>query len=353
MLGLVAIAAAVVVPMMGTPLGPVDDHDIPRFLASGVWFPPEIVSRFRPLYWLVRDLEAVAWGMNAAGWYFDRFLLLMATLAAGYLLARRFVAPPLALAAALLVIAGPQAEAWFRLGPQEAIATPLLLGGLALCVRGHAFGLVLLVLAALTKESFVPFAFAGISAGWWFVPKRAVVAAGVVVACVAVVAMPIALRSLASAAPGQGRYLLPFVLIPIAAGVLLLRTRPAAGYAGIALALVLIVPQISIEDTWRNRAMVWQTELAQVREAIDQHPGAALVYAPVSTTEYEHTLALRAYIGPISVAPTWRTGAWAPAIDAIVVAAWQPQPIPNPCIEITADGERRTDCEWTVTVRLI
>ena len=175
-----AVALYLVSPMFQASFGPIDDHEIPALLGrSGhlVWdaVPGTIArlaisydtGRWRPFYWLVRVSELATWGPNATGWYLDRLALLLATMLGASALALRYVSAPLAALAALLVAAGPQAESWFRLGPQEAIGTPLLLVGLALIVWGRTgSGLVLVVLAALTKESFIPFALATCFVGW-------------------------------------------------------------------------------------------------------------------------------------------------------------------------------------------
>jgi hypothetical protein len=172
------VALVIVQPMFGAALGAIDDHEVPMLLGPTghlplVDVPATIVrfwiepDRFRPVYWVVRVFETAAWGENATGWYLDRLGLLIVTMGAAASLLRGFVPAPVAVLGAVLVVAGPQAENWFRLGPQEAIGTPVLLMALALLVRGRTRpGLALLVVAACTKEAFIPFAAAGCLLGW-------------------------------------------------------------------------------------------------------------------------------------------------------------------------------------------
>lgn len=172
-------------------MGPLDDHQLADTLNrhggtfSLVEVPGEVAARLgenrvRPVYWIVQTVELSVWGLWGPGWYFDRFLLLLATLVGAAAVAFRFVPRPLAILAAALVVLGPQAESWYRLGPQESIATPLLLVGVALVLRGSRIGLALLVLAALTKESFVPIALAGTLFGWRHFPRTAGVTAAAI-----------------------------------------------------------------------------------------------------------------------------------------------------------------------------
>jgi hypothetical protein len=172
------VALVVVQPMFRAAFSAIDDHEVPMLLGpSGhlAWIdvPATIArywnepDRFRPFYWVVRVIETAVWSANATGWYLDRLGMLLLALGAAAALVRRYAPAPIAVLGAVLVVAGPQAENWFRLGSQEAIGTPVLLAGLALLVHGRTRpGLVLLVVAAVTKESFVPFAAAGCLIGW-------------------------------------------------------------------------------------------------------------------------------------------------------------------------------------------
>jgi hypothetical protein len=138
--------------------------DVPRLIVER----SNEVDRFRPGYWMMRIPEVALWGTNAWGWYLDRLLLIVATMVGAYALARRHVGVVLAGLASVLVVVGPQAEAWFRLGPQEAFATPFLLWGLVFIAwRRPWIGIALVLAAAATKESFVPFALAAILSAWW------------------------------------------------------------------------------------------------------------------------------------------------------------------------------------------
>lgn len=174
------VAAFLVGPMFPASFGPIDDHEIPALLSPtghlGWDSVPGTIARlvasydtnrWRPVFWVVRVTELALWGANANGWYLDRLVLLLATMVGASALALRYVGGPLAAFAAFLVVAGPQAESWYRLGPQEAIGMPLLLIGVALIAWGRArSGLVLVVLAALCKESFIPFALAACLLAW-------------------------------------------------------------------------------------------------------------------------------------------------------------------------------------------
>jgi hypothetical protein len=170
------VTALIVGPMVGAPLGPHDDHELPVIAAQlrteGLF--PTLASwldegrgRFRPAYWVIRVTETALWGLDTRGWYLDRAALLLASLWAGYLLARLRFSPGVSVLAALLLVAGPQAESFGRLGPQEAYAVPLSLAGFALIGRRReAGGLLLLVLSAFIKEPFIPLAFLGVAWAW-------------------------------------------------------------------------------------------------------------------------------------------------------------------------------------------
>jgi hypothetical protein len=184
-------------PAQSSQFGPTDDHEIALMLGSDRHLPladaPSEVAqhviegngRFRPAYWALRVLETAVWGWNPRAWYIDRLILAIATIAATAWLAAVFVPRPIAVLAGLFVVIGPQAEAWFRLGPQEAYATPLALAGLALTARRHPLpGITLMVLSALTKESFLPLAFAGIAWAWYLGYKRHATASALVLVAI-------------------------------------------------------------------------------------------------------------------------------------------------------------------------
>ena len=170
------IALLIVGPMVGAPLGPHDDHELPviatQLRTEG--FVPTLASwlgeargRFRPGYWVLRVTETAIWGLDTRAWYLDRAALLLISLWAAYLLARLRYTPAVSLLAAALIVAGPQAESFGRLGPQEAYAVPLSLAGFLLIGRSRAApGLLLLVLSAFIKEPFIPLAFLGVAWAW-------------------------------------------------------------------------------------------------------------------------------------------------------------------------------------------
>jgi hypothetical protein len=76
-------------------LGPIDDHEIVRFLGSDkrlwIWQIPSVLlektevgsygesSRFRPTYYLLRLLETSAFGVDATNWYFARIFMVTLT----------------------------------------------------------------------------------------------------------------------------------------------------------------------------------------------------------------------------------------------------------------------------------
>jgi hypothetical protein len=187
----VAVAVLIVGPMFWAGFAAYDDHEIPVIhrqlqeigpAATIASWTAEHRGRFRPLYWILRIGETAIWGETVQGWYLDRLLLLLGALAATYALARLWFAPAVAALAAILVVAGPQAEAFARLGPQEAYALPMAIAALALIGRRwFAAGLVLLVLSAFTKETFVPFALLGIAWAWYLGSRRSAVLAAVAV----------------------------------------------------------------------------------------------------------------------------------------------------------------------------
>jgi hypothetical protein len=192
-----AICLALVLgPALSSQFGPTDDHEIAMMLGPDrrlplVDVPAEIArhlvegnGRFRPVYWILRVLETSVWGWSPGAWYIDRLALAVATVGAGAWLAALFVPRSIAILTGLFVVIGPQAEAWFRLGPQEAYAAPLALAGLALVGRRHPWtGMFLMVLAALTKESFLPLALLG--AGWaWHLGFRRPAVSSALAVCV-------------------------------------------------------------------------------------------------------------------------------------------------------------------------
>lgn len=227
-------------PTVGAQLGAVDDHEIPvleeRIAAQGpvaVWLDTidNVQGRFRPGYWAGRIIETAVWGQNVRGWYLDRLVLLAATIALGYLLARRWrPALPSALAA-LLMVAGPQAEAFYRLGPQESYAVPLTLAGFLLLSHRRMAGLAVLCAAATVKEPFVLMPIIGAAWAWrmgfrWHATAAAIIAAGIGLAILRSVLVNGGefYTAQGRAIPLAGRYLYPAILA-VALGIGLLVSR--------------------------------------------------------------------------------------------------------------------------------
>ena len=80
---------------LGIQLGPIDDHEIVRFLGSDkqlwIWQIPSVLltqtevgqyaesTRFRPAYYLLRLLETSAFGIDSTSWYFSRIIIVALT----------------------------------------------------------------------------------------------------------------------------------------------------------------------------------------------------------------------------------------------------------------------------------
>lgn len=383
------VPLVIAAPILGTQFGAIDDHEIAWF--AGQPWPDVLLShlvepnRVRPGWWLFHVSEMAVWGMNPAGYYLDRFLLFVATMGCALAVAVRFAPAWLAVLASLLVVAGPQADNWLRLGTQEAVAVPLLLGGVALIVRGKGTGLVLLVLAAMTKESMVPFAAVGLVLAWQYIDRRAVLVAGVAVtvdaaliAWITMTAPPLyhqdrtrlletawwmiagapsaiaVLAILAGWRPPLGwvllglclvaaqtflyaglhapRYLVPGTLVPVAAAIAGLvwlhrRSVPAA----VILAALLAASTVPAMRDLRERAsdrqqasVQWQTGIAELRAVVAAHPGVPVDVDLRNPADIEVPLALSRY-----VEATYGTG--------------------TPCIGVGFDLEPRR-CAWRVTI---
>jgi hypothetical protein len=167
--GIFAAALAYVMsPMIHAQFSHVDDHEIAVIVGPSehitlteipgkiAQYAIETDGRFRPGYYALRVLEASVAGDHVRVWYLDRFLLALIAGAALLALAYGFITRLPLLVLPLMLIAGPQAEMWTMLGPQETYALPLVLVGLALMRWKHqTAGLALLLAAGLVKESFV------------------------------------------------------------------------------------------------------------------------------------------------------------------------------------------------------
>ena len=80
---------------LGIQLGPIDDHEIVRFLGSDkqlwIWQIPSVLltqtevgqyaegTRFRPAYYALRLLETSAFGIDSTSWYFSRIFMVALT----------------------------------------------------------------------------------------------------------------------------------------------------------------------------------------------------------------------------------------------------------------------------------
>jgi hypothetical protein len=200
----------------------------------------DLEGRFRPGYYLLRVIEAALWGDHVLLWYAARFALAGATIAGVIALAWRLPWPAL-VALALIPFAGPQAEAWYRLGPQEAYALPLLVWGLALVGRWPGVGLLLA--AGLVKESFAVVLPLIAAWAWWrdrWTPQVIVLAVGALLLCAAVALTQAGgdfygdVRTVASVWRVAGELAVPFVvcLVPAAVGLLYAPRRVALALAG-------------------------------------------------------------------------------------------------------------------------
>lgn len=164
------VATLVLLPILGAPFGPHDDYQLTDMLgpdrvlrvdeAAGVAanLVTHDINRFRPAYYPLRTIEAVLLGDSATAWHVSRLVLLL--IAGAFVMALlRGLVPVVALPLlALVLVAGPQAEVWIQLAPNEAYGIPLFLGGLALLRYRHPWpAVVLLLLAGLTKESMAIF----------------------------------------------------------------------------------------------------------------------------------------------------------------------------------------------------
>jgi len=298
------VALAIIGPMFGTPLGAVDDHEIPvisqqlteiGYVSTVIARTTEPGGRFRPLYWVGRVAETALWNGRTAGWYFDRLALLLVTLAAGYALARLWLSSGYASLAAALMVAGPQAEAFYMLGPQESYAVPLTLAGLALVGRRQPVGLVLAVAAAFAKEPFVVSAIVAMAWSWHLGQRRAAVMAGAVLAIdVAVIGAVLVTNGgdyYHGAIPLVGRYLYPLIL-PVTIGLAWLASRHRA--ATVALVVLVAVGLFGALDAAARAATNARTFAAFVDELrADSRP---LVVVVRDSGHTETAWALRAYL---------------------------------------------------------
>jgi hypothetical protein len=151
-LSIVAAAAIVAYGLAGDVLsagwGPVDDHEIVRFLGPdralrlNEILPllreleparPGVDTRYRPSYYVIRVLETYLWGDAPATWYAARIAMFGGTLALFWrVLARWIGLLPAGIFIMYALTYRPWMDVWCHLGPSEAYA----LLGVALCLEG-------------------------------------------------------------------------------------------------------------------------------------------------------------------------------------------------------------------------
>lgn len=258
----------VLAPTLFSPLGPVDDHEIVSVHSELAIVPLQAVvidwaiepNRFRPLYYVLRVAETALWGTNPLPWHLVRIALAGLTVTLAACLARRIVSWPLAILGGALIVIGPQAEAFYRLGPQEAYATPMILGSLAATLAGRSWlGAALAVAAAFTKEPNV------LAAGLLLIPvwQRNRNAAVVGAAGVGLALMGVLLLYRATPDSLQARYLLPWIAVAIAGGLYVFRRLPSA--LGVAMAAMLLAGTFSAFSAaafWAARDFAWAAMIA-------------------------------------------------------------------------------------------
>lgn len=167
----VVAVAATYAPQLGAPLELQDDHRIiepalaPHAGALRLWLAAieqdvHEVGRFRPVNQIFDVCLPLVLGPNAFAWHLLSLLLAVAVTALLYAAAWRLWRSPMAAAVfALVTMLAPDpgpAATWYRLGPKEAWGM-LFLAGALLCmvVRRDVLAFVLVVLMALSKESFL------------------------------------------------------------------------------------------------------------------------------------------------------------------------------------------------------
>lgn len=310
-----AVVAFVLAPTMGSPLGPVDDYEmaqIHRQLAAepfgavlAAWVADPV--RVRPLYWVLRVVEVAVWGDNAFGFHLDRLALAWLTLGLGTWIAVRWLPLGAALLVGLAVVIGPQAEGFYRLGTMEAFATPLALGSVVASMRGRpGLGIVLALLAGLTKEPYAVFAPVLLAIAWWYGARWwALVGAGVALAGLAAW-IASGLHYFPNAP--QGRYVLPWMLLGIPVAVLALRRWPLAARAALACWLtVFTIAGATSAAVWAQRDHAFSEGVAAIRARLT--PGTTLV-VQAGPDDYEAAFAVRAYLpdGDAMLAPVAGAG---------------------------------------------
>lgn len=169
-----AIALLVFLPAFTQKLWIIDDHEIVWFLStlhtdgwSGFWHQwlqlPDFgsLTRFRPIYYLLRATEILLWRDNAFLWVLARFLMVFIFAASIFQLSSRFFSKSISLIFASATIGVPWLSGtFFRLGPSEAYAVffmALLIFSLVpknrgVCWLGVVFCITMLI---GIKENFI------------------------------------------------------------------------------------------------------------------------------------------------------------------------------------------------------
>lgn len=243
-------------------------------------------------------LETAIWGTNPTGWLYDRFWLALLTIYFGFHIARRYVADAIAIAAAVAVVIGPQAEAWYRFGPQEAYATPLLLLAILAMLEGRVrLALATAVVMALTKEPFVPAAILVVVWAWQRGERRWAIAAAVPIALTAaVVGYLVLATSTLATRDFSGRYLLPWLIAAIALAVLVGRRRPRLAFATLAVWIVFsIAPMVTAAASWAALDRNFAGDMIDVRGSVAEHPGVSLL-VEAGVSEYELANSFRTWV---------------------------------------------------------
>lgn len=182
------IVGATYAPQLGTPLELQDDHRIiepflaPHGGALQMWaaaIEQDVyeVGRFRPVNQFFDVCLPLILGPDALRWHALSLILALAVALLLYLAAWKFWQSPAAAAVFALVAMlapdpGPTAT-WYRLGPKEAWGM-LFLAGALLCMvlRRDVLAFFLVVLTALSKESFLLIVPALFALHWWIGGRR-------------------------------------------------------------------------------------------------------------------------------------------------------------------------------------
>jgi hypothetical protein len=239
---------------------------------------------------------------------------------------------------AIVVVAGPQAAAFWMLGSQEAWAVPLAAVAVALIGRRRfALGLTLAVLAALVKEPFIPTGIITVAWAWRLGARRSAVVAGVLIATAGVLWVVAMMRFgffYSSGIPLAARYLYPGVfLVAWITAYAAARSRVALE-VGTALAAIGLILSIS-------QASAWAAETRRFAGMVNE-PRA--LGRPVLVTiggNPEPAIALSHYLAelPVAVDPPQPPG------DGVFATS-----IGENCIEV-AVGAPRSACPTVVAWR--